>query len=198
MSIEFYDGNAQRYFAETVAADLSAPRARFLRHVPAGGKILDVGCGSGRDALVFARAGFDVTAFDGSVEMVKLAREHTGLPVRCINFEDVRWICAFDGLWACASLLHVKRRKLPSTLSILARTLRPHGAMYVSMKCGTDEREAEGRFFTDVSQDELIELLARSGMKRLEAWISPSVRPGREHELWVNVIAHRSSNIPRV
>src|ERR1700710_1289192 len=109
MSISYYDRNAALFFADTAHADLSATHARFLAHVPPGGTILDAGCGAGRDALAFRTAGYAVTAIDGSAKMVELACAHSGLPVQHKRFEDIDWQDAFDGIWSCASLLHVPR-----------------------------------------------------------------------------------------
>ena len=104
MSIGYYDRQSDLFFAGSVWADMSATQARFLARLPTPAEILDGGCGSGRDALAFAEAGHRVTAFDGSVEMVRRAREHTGLPVLHMTFDQVDWIDRFDGIWTCASL----------------------------------------------------------------------------------------------
>jgi len=71
MSIEFYETNAQAFFDRSVAADMAQGHAEFVALLPPGGRVLDAGCGSGRDALEFHRRGFRVTAmeakpFDGS------------------------------------------------------------------------------------------------------------------------------------
>ena len=94
-------------------------RSKFLIHVPAGGDILDAGCGSGRDALAFHRAGYRVTAFDASPEMCRMARQYTDLPVIQMTFQEMTWRSAFDGIWACASLLHVPQVELPDVLGTL-------------------------------------------------------------------------------
>jgi 2-polyprenyl-3-methyl-5-hydroxy-6-metoxy-1,4-benzoquinol methylase len=87
---------------------MSPVYGRFLRHVPASGRILDAGCGVGRDALAFAEHGF-VMGFDASAEMVRMARERVGdlAEIRQMRSEEVAWREEFDGVWACASLLHV-------------------------------------------------------------------------------------------
>jgi 2-polyprenyl-3-methyl-5-hydroxy-6-metoxy-1,4-benzoquinol methylase len=81
VSVNYYNQNAEGYFADTVGADVHHLRSKFLTHVPAGGDILDAGCGSGRDALAFHKAGYHVIAFDASAEMCRKAREYTDLPV---------------------------------------------------------------------------------------------------------------------
>lgn len=187
MSIAYYDRNAEAFFRDTVAADVSSLRACFLAHVPPGGTVLDAGCGSGRDAAAFHAAGYQVTAFDGSAEMVRLAREHTGLPVQRMTFAEMSWEAAFDGIWASASLLHVPRPDLPAVIARFARALRPGGAWYVSMKHGTGERHVDGRTFTDVTPDDLAHLVEAHGLEVAEAWESLDVRPDRQ-DRWLNAL----------
>ena len=189
MSVGYYDRNAAEYFRDTVDADVSQLRARFLAHVPEGGDLLDAGCGSGRDALAFATAGYRVVAFDASGEMAQLARVHTGLPIHQMTFDDVNWREQFDGVWASASLLHVPRASLAAALVKLARALRPRGVMYVSLKYGSGDREVLGRTFTDMTERELEPLLIASGLRALELWVTADVRPGRSQDLWLNAIA---------
>jgi SAM-dependent methyltransferase len=192
MSIACYDRSGARFFTDSAYADLSAIHARFLAHVPPGGAILEAGCGSGRDALAFKRGGYAVTAFDGSAKMVELATTHSGLPVQHLRFEDVAWENAFDGIWSCASLLHVPRSDLEGVMRCLARALKPGGAWFMSFKLGETERFANERHFTDMTPDMLAALLARLDMTLLDAWISDDARPGRDGERWTNAIARRS------
>lgn len=194
MSIPYYDQNAQAFFRDTVEADVSGLWARFLAHVPQGGTVLDAGCGSGRDAAAFRSAGYQVSAFDGSAEMVRLAREHSGLPVRQMTFEEMDWDAAFDGIWASASLLHVPLRDLPGVVARFARALRPSGVWYISMKHGTGERHVNGRTFTDITPEELAQLVEAAGLDVAEAWETADVRPGRS-DRWVNaLVRHKGTN----
>ncbi|HEX3916630.1 MAG TPA: class I SAM-dependent methyltransferase, partial [Caulobacteraceae bacterium] len=81
-STSWYDANGQLFVARTSDEGLMAgDLRRFAELLPAGGAVLEAGCGWGRDAKALHAAGFQVTAFDGSAEMVRLAREHTGLQV---------------------------------------------------------------------------------------------------------------------
>jgi SAM-dependent methyltransferase len=188
MSIAFYDQHADAYFSNTVHADVSALRARFLEHVRPEGSILDAGCGSGRDARAFAEAGYKVIAFDGSAVMARLAASFTGLPVRHLTFDQMDWRESFDGVWASASLLHVPRPELPATFCKFAAALRPGGAWYLSIKLGDATRSVDGRTFTDVTEVELTSLLGRTGLTTSDIWLSDDVRPGRA-DRWVNAIA---------
>ena len=85
-----------------------------MKYLPLGAKILDLGCGSGRDTKYFLQKGYDVVAVDGSIEMVKLSTEFTGKQTLHLTFDEINFNEEFDGVWACASLLHVPRNKIDS------------------------------------------------------------------------------------
>jgi SAM-dependent methyltransferase len=191
MSNDYYDRNSAAFFAGSVGADMSADRARFLAHVPRGGAILDAGCGSGRDALAFKTSGYAVTAFDGSAGMARLASGHTGLAVQHLAFADITWREAFDGIWACASLLHVPHADLPGILTRLAHALRPGGVFYMSFKYGPSDRFIHGRYFNDMTEERLTAALAPSHLRIAQMWTSLDVRPERAGERWLSVLAVR-------
>jgi len=191
LSIDYYDRKGAEFFARSAHADLGVAQARFLVHVPKGGAILEAGCGSGRDALAFARAGYVVTAFDGSAKMVELATAHTGLPVLHRHFQDVEWVNAFDGVWSCACLLHVPRRELRDVMARLARALKPSGAWFMSFKYGDTERVAHERHFTDMNEALLASAIAEVGLTVADLWVSGDDRPERQGERWTNAVARK-------
>jgi SAM-dependent methyltransferase len=143
-TLAYYEDQAETFFAETVDVDMAPLYARFLARVPPGGHILDAGCGSGRDALAFRRLGYAVTAFEASPTLARLATAHCGLPVEVRRFQEIDWEDRFDGIWACASLLHVPMAELPEVLGRLGRALKSDGVLYASFKYGVGEREHEG------------------------------------------------------
>lgn len=185
----YYTENAQAFFADTVAVSMDSLYARFLPHIPPGGYILDAGCGSGRDTLAFLQKGYHVTAFDASSTLATLAERHTGQPVQVLRFQDLAWRREFDGIWACASLLHVPAADLPEALGRLALALRLGGVLYASFKYGRGEREHGGRRFTDIDEAGLRALLAQvPGLTELETWVTEDLRPGRAAERWLNTL----------
>lgn len=166
-------------------------RQRFLAQLEPRAHILDAGCGSGRDAKALAEAGFQVTAFDASAELARLASAHCGFEVAVRRFEDVDEVEAFDGIWCCASLLHVPLAAMPATLGRLWRALRPGGTLYVSFKHGTGERVHGGRRFTDADEATLCQWFGRlPDVHRLEVWLTDDQRPDRA-ERWTNALATR-------
>lgn len=192
MSTSYYDQNAEPFFADTAFLDFSAGRRRFVAALPPGGRVLDAGCGSGRDALAFRELGFDVTAFDGSAAMAAKASAHTGLAVLHLDFAQVAWREAFDGIWANASLLHVPRRDLPDIMRRLRSALVPGGVWELSFKLGSGERRTPGRLFTDLDESAARALITEvGGLETLAISISYDVRPGRENEGWTNLLVRR-------
>ena len=189
-SIEFYDTHAADFFDRTanLSDGLDEIQARFLAHVPDGGVVLDAGCGSGRDALAFLKAGYRVSAFDGSAELAKLASAHTGLVVQHLRFAEMAWESAFDGIWACATLLHLPLTELPDAFARIAAALKPGGVSYASFKLGDGERLENGRHFTDLNPDTLPALVVASGLVVREVWTGPDSRPDAKWD-WVSVIA---------
>jgi len=190
MTLKYYQDNAQTFFDGTVNVDMSSLYETFTRHLTSGARVLDAGCGSGRDAKAFLEMGYQVEAFDASPAMVELAREHTGLPVQLMTFADVDWKEKFDGIWCCASLLHVPAVELPGVMRRLADALKPGGVWYVSFKYGDGdgEREVDGRRFTDMDEmglRALVEFVAE--IKVVGIWLTKDKRP-RKDEVWVNGI----------
>lgn len=187
-TIEYYNSHAQEFISATLHADMSDARNRFLACVKYGGRILDAGCGSGRDALAFLLAGYQVDAFDASTELCKRATELLGFEVKCRRFEELTGRPTYDGIWACASLLHVRSSDLPDVVQRLKGLLLPDGVLYASFKEGDSERAKDGRFFRDMTEQSCRALFERAGFSVLESYISIDVRESRSSETWVNII----------
>ena len=192
MSIQFYEDNAEDFFRRSVDVGMPSAWRTFTALVKPGGRVLEAGCGSGRDALVFHKAGFRVTATEGSPKLAALARQHTGLPIEVMTFDQMAWREAFDGIWACASLLHVRRADLPGVMGRLRDALVPGGAWWMSFKYGTEEREVDGRYFTDLNEAGAEALLAEVGGLELIAMdVGGDSRPERAHERWLSILCRR-------
>jgi len=193
-SSRYYDHNAKAFVAKTADIDMSMHRVRFLASLPQGATILDAGCGAGRDALAFQQAGYRVEAFDASAQMVATTRALTGIRVRQMRFEDFTWDGEFDGIWACASLLHVARADLTKVMRRLARILRPKGVIYASFKHGNEERQKYGRYFNDMTPTLLASTLdATPELAQSDIWISADQRPDRLADEWLNVLIGKTA-----
>ncbi|MBO5519773.1 MAG: methyltransferase domain-containing protein, partial [Candidatus Methanomethylophilus sp.] len=129
-TLEFYETNAEAYAAESLTHDVLDIRGRFIARLPKGARILDLGCGSGRDSFAFSRLGFETVPVDGSENMCREAERYTGLPVRHVRFSELDYQEEFDGVWACASLLHVPSAELPHVLNMVRQALRIGGIFF--------------------------------------------------------------------
>jgi SAM-dependent methyltransferase len=190
--LRYYEANAQTAFDRSHSADMEALYAPFLAFLPPGGRVLDAGCGSGRDSCAFLERGYQVIAFDGAPAMAALAARHTGLPVHTLRFDRVAFSAEFDGVWASKSLLHVTRRDMPDALARLVRALRPGGILYASFMAGAGERMRGSVFFNDYTEDTLqAELNAHESLTVLQLWRTADPPPSRPDVVWLNVLAHK-------
>ncbi len=187
--MDYYGSNAKAFVESTLGVDMQSLHQRFLPLLPDRAHILDAGCGSGRDAKSFIERGYQVTAFDASAEIAALATKEIGQPVRVKRLQDIQYQNQFDGIWACASLLHVPAKELPDVFRRLARALKPNGVIYCSFKYGQGEYEKQGRRFTDMDEAGLRVLLDEiEALAIKDLWATADRRQGREHERWLNGI----------
>ena len=192
-TIGYYDANAKSYVAETANVEFGELQREFARRLPRGGRVLDLGCGSGRDSLAFLRAGFEVDAVDGSAQMVEAASELTGLPVAHALFEDFEPQGPYDGVWACSSLLHVPASKLAGVIAKYVRALKPGGTFHLSFKLGAHDGMRGNRWFTDLDEPALRALIATvPGLRVDRVDVTGDARPGRANEKWLNAWCVRS------
>lgn len=186
-TIGFYDANAASYVAETAGVEFGELQREFARRLPKGGRVLDLGCGSGRDSLAFLKAGLAVDAVDGSARMAEAASGLTRLPVVHATFSDYEPQGPYDGIWACSSLLHVPVVKLAGVISKYARALAPDGTFYLSFKLGAHDGMRGGRWFTDLDEPALRTLIAEvPGLRVDRVDVTGDARPGRSDEKWLN------------
>ena len=198
-TLDYYNRNADIFASTTVDVEFTDIQDWFLKFLEPGALILDFGCGSGRDSRYFMSKGFRVEACDGSEEMVRAASKTAGIPVRKMLFEELDEVERYDGIFACASILHVPFEELPDILAKMERALKDDGAIYVSFKCGTFEGERNGRYFTDMTLERLQECLeaaagkyGEKGLQVVESRVTGDVRPGRESEKWLNAILKKA------
>jgi SAM-dependent methyltransferase len=187
-TIAFYDQHSHDFFESTVNADVSELYQAFVALLPANARVLDAGCGSGRDSKAFTQLGFNVTAIDASAELAKAASDYIGQHVTVCTFDEIDTSLQFDGIWACASLLHVEASALPNTFEILANSLVNGGVFYCSFKYGDQERIHNGRFFTDANESLVEQWIQQTGLMIKQTWVTTDVRSGRENEKWLNAI----------
>lgn len=191
-TINYYNQNAKQFVEDTVNVDFGETQIKFIQKLKKNAKILDFGCGSGRDTKFFLENGFDVTAVDGSKELCRLASAYTGIAVKHMLFQELSEIETYDAIWACSSILHLTRDDLKIVLSKMINALRTGGIMYVSFKYGIFEGERNNRYFIDMTEETFAELLIGvNGLEIEQEWITADVRPNRGEEKWLNVILRK-------
>lgn len=187
----YYDLHAQEFFDGTVNADMTPHYSEFLKLIPENAFILDAGCGSGRDTLMFKSLGYNVTAIDGSIEMCKIASKHVKQEVLHIQFQEINFKEEFDAIWASASLLHISNDEIDLVLNKLKESLKENGILYASFKYGDFEGIRNGRYFNDLTEETAIELFEKTNFKVIKTWITNDSRPERQDEKWVNILVKK-------
>ncbi|MCD8195702.1 MAG: class I SAM-dependent methyltransferase [Lachnospiraceae bacterium] len=190
-TVSYYNEHAEEYCRATADADMRFCRDKFMSCLSSGAHILDAGCGSGRDSKVFMDKGFAVTAMDASEKMCTEAAKLLCQDVLQLSFEKMNFQNEFDGIWACASLLHVEKSEINSVMKKLKNALKQDGILYASFKYGTEERIMQGRLFNDYDERLLRVLLEDSDFTVCDIFITEDVRKMRQGERWVNAIAKK-------
>lgn len=126
---------------------------RFLMLLPKKAYILDFGCGSGRDSKYFLEHGYIVKSIDGSEKMCKLASKYIGQEVECMKFNELNDESKYDGIWACSSILHVEREKLPDILRKMLIALKGGGVIYTCFKIGNSYEILEGKYYNHITKE---------------------------------------------
>lgn len=191
-TIAYYNKNALNFIRTTQPVDFHEIQELFLSYLPEKSKILDFGCGSGRDAKYFLDHGYDVVAVDGSEEICKAASKYVGAPVKQMLFQNLDEKNTYDGIWSCASILHIAKIELPDMFQRMREALKQNGIMYISFKHGTFEGIRNGRYFTDLTEQSFSELLGKiKGLKIEKMWLTEDVRENRGNEQWLNIILRK-------
>ena len=187
-TIDYYNKHAEEFTASTFEVDMESLYQPFLAELPEGARILDVGCGSGRDTLAFKNKGYQLDAIDYSEELVKKATRLTGIPIKSKSFYEVDDYEAYDGIWACASLLHCERSRLAEVLEKMVQALKPNGVIYISFKYGDSDRDKDGRKFTDLDENQADALFEQfNNVQQIKQWVTLDQRPDRQ-EKWLNLL----------
>ena len=187
-TIDYYNSNAVQYFSNTLNVDMSECCDRFLKYIVPGGRIIDIGAGSGRDIKYFKDRGYVVEGIDASEEMCRLAANYSGVKVSCERIQDWHPQRKYDGIWANASLLHLKIDEVRAFFDQVVMALSERGVMYISLKSGiltgVDER---GVFYFGYERDGVRKLVSDVDMYILDYWDSDDALD-RVGTNWINII----------
>ena len=164
-TLKYYNENAQSFASGTVSVKFTEVQDKFLEKLNPDAYILDFGCGAGRDTKYFLSRGYQMELDEKE---------------------------KYDGIWACASILHLPKKQLREVLKNMYAALKSKGWIYTSFKYGEFEGERNGRYFTDFTTDTFKDFIHdMHGLKIEEQWITGDVRPGRGEEKWLNLLLQK-------
>jgi len=189
-SIDYYNKNSEKYINDTMSVSMEELLKKFSVYLPNNGLVLDLGCGSGRDSLWFMEQGYEVLAIDGSIELVEHCRKLLEGRVIHTTFEDFESEKKFDGIWACASLLHIKPMDLPIIIDKYVNYLKQKGVFFMSFKAGEVDYVKDGRWFTNFTEDRLLLMMSSiQALEIIEVIKTQDIRKERQDEMWLSIIA---------
>lgn len=186
---EYYENNAKRYVAETISVDMSEQYQRFLPLLREHARILDVGSGSGREACYFQEQGYQVTALEPSKNLCREIQKVFSGEIVCSDIQSYHPCQRFDGIWACASFLHLREEEVLYFFGNIDLYLNDNGIVYLSGKNGIPTGEAtDGRYFLEFTEVLVEKILAVNELMRLEdLWYTEDVS-GRKGFRWMNIV----------
>jgi SAM-dependent methyltransferase len=188
-TINYYQQNSKTFAESTCSLSFSHIQDLFLEFLPSGSSILDFGCGSGRDSRYFSERGYDVTSTDGSSEMCRYASGFLGKEVKQLLFSELDEENRYDGIWACASILHCERSEFHAVFKKIIKALKTGGILYTSFKYGDFEGIRNGRYFTNFTETTIVDFLNfHKEFKTVRIWTTEDIRPDHAREKWLNLL----------
>lgn len=172
----YYDKNAQSLANRYEIAEMNYTHRNLLRHLPEGGKVLEIGCGSSRDAAFLLNHGFDITAIDASSEMLSTSiAHHPELAGRTyhasvpLSEENPLLDRRFNAIVMIATVMHISDQDLFECVSQIRQLLVPNGVIFISTSLGregvAEGRDLEGRIYIERQPNELQLLFERLGFR---------------------------------
>lgn len=193
-TLSYYNNYTQEFIQSTRYVNFQTTQDKFLGYLKDDASILDFGCGSGRDTKYFLKQGYKVTAIDGSKRICTEAAKYTGIPVKQMLFEELDDAKRYDGIWACASILHLPKQNLFDVILKMYNALKENGIIYTSFKYGNFEGERNHRYFSDFTEETFTKFISQIPQLQIkEMWITGDVREGRGDERWLNIILQKTN-----
>lgn len=198
-TIDYYEKNKSDFIESTINADVTKLYKPFEEHLVPGCRILDLGSGSGRDSKYFVEKGYNVAALDPSPAMCAQTKDLVHIPVYEIKAEEMQFSNEFEGVWACASLLHVPRDKQGNVLQRIADALKDGGILYASWKYGSQDRISEGKYYCDMNDSLIYGILKEiPEFHIVDIWTTKDVRIKHSNQKWLNILLRKKCMLPAV
>lgn len=192
-TFSYYDSHAASLIENTQTLTDTEWYKQFTSLLSPRASILDAGCGAGYASQYFLQQGFVVTAFDASKPLVQFASQLIHQPVYHLKYEEITFENQFDGIWACASLLHVPRSHMALVIHKLVVALKDHGILYANFVYGEKETSRGGILFNDYTEMEFSAVLsAEPQLQRLRTWKSPDLPPARPDREWLHILVRKT------
>ena len=195
---QYYATHVEELIRRYESADVSDLHSLLRDSFPSGARLLELGCGSGRDAAFMLENGFDVTASDGVPEMIDAAAAcHPALAGRlcriCLPRDLTPVLGPFDGIYAVATLMHLTRPDILEVFARIRRILVPGGRLFFSVPLHRDDVaadgfDANGRRFTAMTLTDWTGICRRAGFDILTSTTTPDGL-GRKTIAWLNCLA---------
>ncbi|MBE6045469.1 MAG: class I SAM-dependent methyltransferase [Clostridiales bacterium] len=185
-TINYYNKHAGEYYKNTIGADFDHLQRKFVSFLPENARIIDVGCGSGRDVKAFCDMGYRAIGLDASEELANEAKKKLGIEVIVGDMTTWKAQEPFDGVWCCASLLHLHEDEANAFFQNLQCNLKPDGILFISVKegikTGYDEK---GRYMRNYTEQDLRSKLRNASFEIIEIDTSEDSL-GRDGFRWLN------------
>lgn len=198
-TLEYYNSFTNDYVARTATTDEVMPfYESVLPLLKPGSKILDFGCGTGRDSLFFMGKGFDVVAYDGSGAMCEIAKKSGIKKVINRTFLELDSNDEFDLVWAYASLLHSATQDLSNIFNKVYKVLKPDGKFFICFKYGNFEGIRNDRLFNDFTEEKFDTLLSKSKFVPYKIWVTDDVRTKQNRsDKWLNAVLEKANKLAK-
>jgi cyclopropane fatty-acyl-phospholipid synthase-like methyltransferase len=181
-TLSYYEENASKLSKRYESADVSNIHQTLLKTFPTNSKLLDIGCGSGRDASFMLKQGYSLTAIDGSQKMVDEAKKiHPALEPHLFTMQLPHGLDfepnSFNGVYSIATLMHLRQEEIYKTIQNIHTLLKPKGRFLFSVSIERDDtdqnsRDPHQRLFTSFSQREWITICKNYGLHHLHTKVT--------------------------